>query len=270
LTGVRSKRVPSEIVSEAVDIINSSSHPRCVTALSPHAPYSTTPELLALSAQVAREKNLPIAVHVAESEQEFDMFAHAHGEMFDWLKKNGRDNSDCGLGSPFQQLERAGLVNKNLLAIHANYVEESDLKLLAGRGVSVVHCPRSHAYFQHRKFPLDEFLEAKVNVCLGTDSLATVAKNDKEELDLNLFHEMQAFARLNPSLTPHQILKMATVNGARALGLARKVGELTTGAWADLIALPFAGNLSDALPAVINFSGPVKASMIGGDCAITP
>jgi cytosine/adenosine deaminase-related metal-dependent hydrolase len=268
LTGVRSKRDPRDILDEALEKISSLNHPRCAATLSPHAPYSTSPELLRLCAHAAQDKNLRLAVHVAESDQEFEMFAHARGEMFDWLKKNGRDNSDCGLGTPLQHLERNGLVGENLLAIHANYLEETDFDLLTGQDVTVVHCPRSHKYFQHREFPLEKLLRANVNVCLGTDSLATVAQNGKEELELNLFHEMQLFARANPALPPQTILKMATINGARALDLAGKVGELSGGAFADIIAIPFSGKISAAADAVVNFSGPVRASMIGGSWAI--
>jgi aminodeoxyfutalosine deaminase len=270
LTGVRSKRDPKEILAEAVQEIDSLAHPRCTATLSPHAPYSTSPELLRLCGQAAREKRLHLAVHVAESEQEFDMFAHARGEMFDWLKRNGRDNSDCGLGTPLQHLERAGLARENLLAIHANYLEEADFDLLAKNKISVVHCPRSHDYFHHRKFPLEKLLQAGVNVCLGTDSLATVAKGEKQELELNLFHELQLFARSYPEQSPQTILKMATANGARALGLSGKVGELSGNAFADLIAIPFAGVTSDAAAAAVNFSGHVRASMIGGQWAIAP
>jgi cytosine/adenosine deaminase-related metal-dependent hydrolase len=270
LTGVRSKRDPHDILGEALGKIASLNHSRCTAMLSPHAPYSTSPDLLRLCARAAQEKNLRLAVHVAESDLEFEMFAHARGEMFDWLKKNGRDNSDCGLGTPLQHLERSGLVGENLLAIHANYLDESDFDLLARQDATVVHCPRSHQYFHHRAFPLDQLLRAKVNVCLGTDSLATVAKNGKEELDLNLFHEMQLFARANPTLPPQTILKMATMNGARALDLAGKVGELSGGSFADMIALPFSGKISDAADAVVNFSGPVRASMIAGTWAIAP
>jgi cytosine/adenosine deaminase-related metal-dependent hydrolase len=210
LTGVRSKRDPRDILDEALEKISSLNHPRCAATLSPHAPYSTSPELLRLCAHAAQDKNLRLAVHVAESDQEFEMFAHARGEMFDWLKKNGRDNSDCGLGTPLQHLERNGLVGENLLAIHANYLEETDFDLLTGQDVTVVHCPRSHKYFQHREFPLEKLLRANVNVCLGTDSLATVAQNGKEELELNLFHEMQLFARANPAL--HSIWREKLVN----------------------------------------------------------
>ncbi len=271
LTGVRPRREPAEILGEALEIIGANDHVRCSAGLSPHAPYSTTPELLRLCARTAREKGLRVAVHVAESEQEFEMFAHARGEMFDWLKRNERDNSDCGHSSPFRHLENTGLMaNDNFMAIHANYLDEADFKMLAGRRINVVHCPRSYDYFKHAKFPLEQFLAANANVCLGTDSHATGAKNEKEPLELNLFHEMQAFSRANPSVAPETILKMATVNGARALGMAGKIGELSAHAFADLIALPFTGQISDAAQAVVNGPGRVCASMIGGQWAIKP
>lgn len=270
LTSVRSKREPAEIVAEAMGKIESLAHLRCVAALSPHAPYSTSPELLRLCADAMRQKKIRVAVHVAESEQEFEMFARARGEMFDWLKRNGRDNSDCGLGSPVQHLERAGLATGTCLAVHANYLDETDFGLLSRRGVSVVHCPRSHEYFRHQKFPLDQLLSAGINVCLGTDSLATIARNADDKLELNLFQELQHLACSNPGLSPETMLMMATVNGAKALGMAGKIGELSGHAFADLITLPFAGKLQDAEDAVVNFSGPVRASMIGGRWTIPP
>jgi cytosine/adenosine deaminase-related metal-dependent hydrolase len=270
MTSVRSKREPAEILDEALAKIDSLGHRRCAAALSPHAPYSTSAELLRLCARAARDRNIHTAVHVAESRQEFEMFAHARGEMFDWLKKNGRDNSDCGLGTPFQHLDRAGLTSGNFIAIHANYLDDRDFDLLPKRGVNVVHCPRSHHYFQHETFPLEKLLVANVNVCLGTDSLATVAKNGKDNLELSLFLEMQAILRSHPGCAPETILRMATVNGARALGLAGKIGELSTFANADLIAVPFAGKILDACQAVLNFHGRVNASMIAGQWAIAP
>jgi aminodeoxyfutalosine deaminase len=270
MTSVRSKREPAEILNEAINKINSLGHRRCVAALSPHAPYSTSPDLLRLCARAAREKKLRMAVHVAESEQEFEMFTHAGGHMFDWLKKNGRDNSDCGLGTPLQHLDRNGLADSNCIAIHANYLDDRDFDLLANRNVSVVHCPRSHHYFQHKEFPVGKLLATNVNVCLGTDSLATVAKNGKEILELNLFSEMHAFSRYHPGFAPETILAMATVNGARALGLAGQVGEISSHAYADLIVVPFAGKISEAPEAVVNFHGCVRASMIAGQWAISP
>jgi cytosine/adenosine deaminase-related metal-dependent hydrolase len=271
MTGIRARRDPAEILRETAEKLASLSHPRNRTGLSPHAPYSTRPELLRLAGQLARKRRWRVCTHVAESEQEFEMFTHARGEMFDWLKRHKRDNSDCGLGTPLYHLESSGLMaNGSFMAIHANYLDETDFKRLVGRKFNVVHCPRSHEYFRHSKFPLEQLLAAKANVCLGTDSLATVAKNEKEPLELKLFHEMQAFSRANPGVTPETILKMATVNGARALGMAGKIGELCANAFADLIALPFTGPVANASAAAVNFSGRVRASMIGGQWAIAP
>src|SRR5690349_8656515 len=96
MTGVRSRREPSQILGEAANKIESLPVSRCTAGLSPHAPYSTIPELLRLSALLAREKGWALTVHVSESAEEFAMFMEARGEMFDWLKRNGRDMSDCG------------------------------------------------------------------------------------------------------------------------------------------------------------------------------
>ncbi len=270
MTGIRARRGPRAVLREAVEKIESLSHPRCRAALSPHAPYSTLPELLRLSAREARERRLRITTHVAESAQEFEMFVHASGAMHAWLKRNERELGDCGLGSPVEHLARNGMLGANLLAVHANYLGPKDAALLAGKEVSVVHCPRSHFYFKHRPFPLGKLLKAKVNVCLGTDSLATVYKTRREAPELNLFEEMRVLAAEHPGLSPKAILQMATVNGAKALGMAGRTGELAKNAFADLVTIPFAGKSSGAIEAAVNFSGHVHGSMIDGEWAIAP
>ena len=270
MTGIRARREPRAVLREAVEKIESLGHPRCRASLSPHAPYSTLPELLRLSAREARKNRWRITTHVAESAQEYEMFVHKRGAMYDWLKRNERDMSDCGLGSPVEHLARNRMLGANLLAVHANYLGRRDAVLLAERKVSVVHCPRSHFYFKHRPFPLGKLLKAGVNVCLGTDSLATVYKTPREKPELNLFGEMRALARAHPKLQPKKILQMATVNGAKALGLTGRIGELSKNAFADLIAIPFAGKRAEAFEAAVNFTGHVRASMIGGQWAIMP
>jgi cytosine/adenosine deaminase-related metal-dependent hydrolase len=270
MTGIRARREPRAVLREAVERIESLAHPRCRASLSPHAPYSTLPELLRLSAREARKNRWRITTHVAESAQEYEMFVHKRGAMYDWLKRNERDMSDCGLGSPVEHLARNRMLGANLLAVHANYLGRRDAVLLAERKVSVVHCPRSHFYFKHRPFPLGKLLKAGVNVCLGTDSLATVYKTPREKPELNLFGEMRALARAHPKLQPKKILQMATVNGAKALGLTGRIGELSKNAFADLIAIPFAGKRAEAFEAAVNFTGHVRASMIGGQWAIMP
>jgi len=270
MTGVRCRRNPHLVLEEALRCIEALPNGRCRAGLSPHAPYSTMPELVRLSARTARERQWPLAIHVSESDLEFEMFTRARGEMFHWLRRNERDMSDCGLGSPVRHLERCDGLTENLLAVHVNYLARGDAQILAKHHVSVVHCPRSHAYFRHRAFPYERLARAGVNVCLGSDSLATVLRPRREDIRLNMFDEMRAFAKAHPRVAASRILNMATRHGARALGLAGKIGELSPGAHADLIAIPFRDGKSEAVRAVIEHEGDVSASMIDGEWAIAP
>jgi cytosine/adenosine deaminase-related metal-dependent hydrolase len=237
--------------------------------LSPHAPYTTTHDLLELAAAAAERHRWRLMTHVAESEEEFEMFMYRHGPMFDWLKGQ-RDMSDCGLGSPVQHLERCGYLDQKLLAVHVNYLWRHDAGILANSRASVVHCPRSHAYFRHLKFPRAELAQAGVNLCLGTDSLATVRKTPGEPLELSLFAEMQGIAAEAPALPPEEILKLATLNPARALAQSGLLGELTENACADLIALNYGGSAKDVFGAIVHHHDSVEASMINGRWAVPP
>jgi cytosine/adenosine deaminase-related metal-dependent hydrolase len=147
---------------------------------------------------------------------------------------------------------------------------DGDATLLAKNKTHVVHCPRSHDYFKHPPFQRQRLANAGVNLCLGTDSLATVRKTGKAKPELDLFAEMRVLAEKDKTISPPELLQMATVNGARALGLAGKIGELAANAFADLIALPFTGKFPRAHEAVLEHSGNVAASMIEGRWAIPP
>ncbi len=264
MTGIRARREPEAILREAVEKIDSLTHARCSASLSPHAPYSTLPELLRSSARLARARRWTVCTHMAESEQEFEMFKHARGAMYDWLQRNHRDNSDCGLGSPVEHLARNKMLGKNLIAVHANVLARGDATLLGKHQVNVVHCPNSHAYFRHPPFQRERLAAAGVNLCLGTDSLATVRVVEKQKPELNLFAEMRALAARDKAVSAEEVLQMATVNGARALGRKGQMGELSVGAFADLIALPAATGGKDVYEVVLEHAGPVHASMIDG------
>jgi aminodeoxyfutalosine deaminase len=269
MTGVRSKRPPGEILREAIDKIASLPPEASWAGLSPHALYSTTPELVRLASEAARERHWTVATHLAESAEEFEMFTAGSGPMFDWL--NGqRDMTDCGSGSPVRCADRHGLLSENLLAVHVNYLAEGDAALLARSGTSVVHCPRSHAYFGHEPFPRKKLEAAGVNICLGTDSLASVQMRGREPAELNMPAEMQALAGRDPSLSPKAIVRMATINTAWALGLRGRLGELSPNALADLVAIPSAGNARKAYDQILQQNGPASAVMIGGRWVIEP
>jgi aminodeoxyfutalosine deaminase len=270
MTGIRARRDPQDILREAVEKMDSLTHARCSASLSPHAPYSTLPKLLRLSASLARKKGRRITTHIAESEEEFEMFTRARGKMFDWLKRNERDNSDCGLGSPVKHFARHKMLGENLIAAHVNLLAHGDAKLLGKHRVHVVHCPRSHNYFKHPLFLRERLANACVNLCLGTDSLATTRKIGKQKPELNMFDEMRQLAASDKTISPQEILQMATINGARALGLLGQAGEISKNTFADLIAIPFDGKIVEAYDAVPAHTGNVSASMIDGRWAMPP
>lgn len=270
MTGVRSRRDPRAIVEDAISIIDSLPPGRSRAGLSPHAPYSTTPELLRLAKEASQNRNWWLTTHLAESREEFEMFTQAAGVLHDWLARNERNMSDCGHGSPVRHLHELGYLSAQLLAVHVNCLAEGDAELLSSTGSHVVHCPQSHSFFAHPEFPLAKLQQVGVNLCLGTDSLASTRKRNVRKLELNLFDEMREFSAAHPDVHASSIIEMATVNGARALGQAGQIGELSPEALADLIALPFAGSLEECAAAVVQHRGPVAASMIDGEWAIAP
>jgi cytosine/adenosine deaminase-related metal-dependent hydrolase len=242
---------------------------RFSAGLSPHAPYSTTRHLVEASQRAGYQLNLRLTTHVAESQDEFDMFMYRRGPLFHWL--NGqRDLADCGQGSPVQWLENAGLLNERFLAVHVNYLWDFDARRIGRSGASVVHCPSSHAYFGHHRFPRRELSEAGVNLALGTDSLASTARPRHGAPVLSMFAEMQVMAAHSSDLAPAELLRMATLNGARALGHLGELGEISPGAVADLIAVPCAVEGAAAEETVVQHRGTVSASMIGGCWKISP
>jgi cytosine/adenosine deaminase-related metal-dependent hydrolase len=260
MTGVASGCRPAQILSEALK------HSSRLTiedrrskieniGLSPHALYSTVPELLRLIAR--RSRKLRVTMHVAESTEEMAMFSRRKGELFEWLSRV-RDMSDCGGVTPVEAVRRAGLLGPNFLAVHANYLTNDDVAILTRSKASVVHCPSSHAYFGHARFPYEKLARAGVNLCVGTDSMASM-----RERELNMLTEMQQFARIHPNVLPAKVLCMATLNGARALGMEGKIGELKRGAFADLIAIPFTGRAIDAETCIL-YGTAVSMVMVDG------
>ncbi len=263
MTDVKSRRGPAGILGEAAVKIRSLARAGGWAGLSPHAPYSTSPALLRRAAALARRRRWRVAMHVAESSEEHQMYVQRSGPMFDWLK-NQRDMSDCGGRSPVQQVRQCGLLGPNFLAIHANYVDSADIAALARSGSSVAHCPRSHAYFGHAPFPYAKLAAAGINVALGTDSLASMRASRRAKPELNMFAEMRAFCAAHPQVAPETVVRLATHNGARALGWERRLGGIFENALADLIAVPFEGKAEEAWAAVVNHNGEVAAAMIDG------
>ncbi len=254
----RAQSDTAQAVADATNWIASHKPPRGHAGLSPHAPYTTNPVLL----EACAARDLPMAMHLAESAEEDEMFRQGSGPLYEWLAAAGREMADCGRGSPIAHAHRSGLLSENLIAIHGNYLDDDDIHLLAENHVSLVHCPRSHAYFGHAPFRAEALRTAGVNLCLGTDSLATMRAGDAE---LSLFEELRAYCEAFPDLADLEtLLQCVTVNPARALGMAGQVGELAVDAFADLMTLPFDGPIEFAMEAIVNHAGPAQRVMLYG------
>ena len=131
--------------------------------------------------------------------------------------------------SSLQFLAAQNLLSQRILAIHCNYVDENDIELISQNQMSVVHCPSSHAYFSHQRFPLEKLVEKKINIALGTDSLASGNS-------LSMLDQIRLARRNYLGITAEEWLKIATLGGAKALKMDSEIGSITVGKKADFIA----------------------------------
>jgi cytosine/adenosine deaminase-related metal-dependent hydrolase len=208
-----------------------------ITGLSPHAPYSTAPEVYREAIAYCRERRLPICTHLAETPAEAEFLAHGTGPFRKLLEERSLwdgsfDPPGC---SPVQYAEALGLLDCRPLLAHGNYLSDEDIALLARRGCRVVYCPRTHRFFEHAPHRYRDLLAAGVNVCLGTDSLASSPS-------LSILDELRYLRDIDGDSPDCLLLEMATIRGARALGLESELGSLEPGKRADLLVLPLAAD----------------------------
>jgi len=196
--------------------------PLLSTAFAPHAPYTVDDDALKRLRVLANELDVPVHMHVHETAREVAESEEQHGMR------------------PLARLRQLDLLNSSLLAVHMTQLTEQEIADCAEAGSSVLHCPESNLKLASGYCPVPALLNAGVNVALGTDGAAS-------NNDLDMFGEMRTAALLakhetgDPSALPAATaLAMATINGARALGLAEETGSLVPGKWADLAAVDLA------------------------------
>lgn len=198
--------------------------------ISPHAPYTVHPDLLQKLVAIASARRLPVAMHLAESIEELQLLRDGAGPFRELLEDRSMWDGDAiPRGSrPLDYLRQLAEAPR-ALAIHGNYFDSDEIAFVAARRerLSVVYCPRTHAYFQHPPYPLPAMLRAGVRVVLGTDSRAS-------NPDLNLLGEIQFAAARFPKLDSAVLVRMATLDAAEALGLGQAAGSLAPGKRADL------------------------------------
>ncbi len=215
---------PEEYLSKGLALHDSyREHPLIRTAFAPHAPYTVSDGPLERIRVYADELDIPINIHLHETAQ----------EVSESLEKTGL--------RPLARLDRLGLLTPNLLAVHMTQLLDEEIALLAARGVHVIHCPESNMKLASGFCPLAKLDAAGVNVALGTDGAAS--NNDQD-----MFSEMRSAALTakavagDSSVIPAaRVLRMATLNGARALGLEAELGSISPGKWADLTAVDLSG-----------------------------
>ncbi len=190
-------------------------------AFAPHAPYTVSASALERIGRLADDMDLPIHIHVHETAAEVARFQAEHG---------------C---RPLERLEQLGLLSARLLAVHMTQLEPTEIERLAQAGAHVAHCPESNLKLASGFCPAGRLDNAGVNVAIGTDGAAS-------NNDLDLFGELRVAALLGKAvagdaaaLPAARVLRMATLGGARALGLETEIGSLTPGKAADIVAVDF-------------------------------
>ena len=215
--------------AEVIQRVDSSDAP----GISPHAPYTVNPQLLERLVEVASQRDLPIAMHLAESREELQLLADGSGPFQELLEERSMWDPDAITRGTtilhyLQMLSRA----PRSIVVHGNYLAEEEIDFLAKHHhrMSLIYCPRTHAYFDHDEYPLRYLLDAGVHVALGTDSRASSP-------DLSLLEEMR-YAWRTHSINPVEALRLGTESGAACLGLSDMLGTITPGKRANLITLP--------------------------------
>lgn len=229
--------------------------------LSPHALYSTTPALRAALRRLREAGPWPAAIHAAECAEEVTLVREGDGPLWEGLlRPRGIPRpAPSGMG-PLALLEAEGWLSPGTLVIHATQAEPADGARLARAGAAVACCPRSNAALGVGAAPLAALEQAGVRIGLGTDSLASVPS-------LSLWDEVRAARLLLPGRPAREWLRMLTLGGAEALGLADRIGSLTPGKAADCIAVRGAfGPHEDPEVALLETASEeaVSFGMVGG------
>jgi 5-methylthioadenosine/S-adenosylhomocysteine deaminase len=187
--------------------------------LAPHAPYTVSDRTFERIVTLASQLDIPVHTHLHETRAEIEESMKLHGKR------------------PLQRLHELGLTGSNLIAAHGVHLDADEMALLAEQGVTIAHCPTSNMKLASGIAPIAAAMKQGVNVGLGTDGAAS---NNR----LDMFQEMRhaallgKVAAMDASVLPaHEVLKMATLNGARALGMGDRIGSLQPGKMADLCAV---------------------------------
>ncbi len=251
----------NERLNQALIAAESLGNGHLQAGLSPHAPYTTGEVNLPLIRDVAASRGLPLAVHLSESQAETDFIFDTSGPLADELypfvgwQQHLTPPRHC---SSTELLDRFGLLTSATLAVHCVHVTLADAQLLKQRGVTICLCPRSNDRLDVGRAPLALFRKLGIPLALGTDSLAS---NDS----ISLWDEMRfALDLFAGELSPADIFRMVTSDGAAALGLSDRIGSLEVGKRADFQIIRYVGLEENGLLERVIGQGRIADVCIGG------
>jgi cytosine/adenosine deaminase-related metal-dependent hydrolase len=231
-----------------------------IHGISPHAPYSVRPDLFEALVALAAQWQSPLAIHLAETREELQLLRDGTGPLADLFRETGfwREGVIPRGMRPIDYLRPLASIRRALV-IHGNYLVDAELDFVCSHpNFSLVYCPRTHAYFHHAPHPWRILLERGGRLALGTDSRAS-------NPDLSLWREVQYLRQQSPDIAPVRLLELATIAGARALGLEERTGTIAAGKAADLVVVSLGNEArSDPYAALLHPETRVQATLRDG------
>lgn len=237
-----------ETTTEFVNKYHNTADGRVTTAISPHAPYTTTPDVLKWVREESNKRGMPIHIHVSETKKEIDDIVELYGMR------------------PFEYLEDLGFLGSDVIAAHSVHLSENEIDIIKKYDVKISHNPASNMKLASGVSPVDTMLKKGITVSLGTDGAAS-------NNNLNMFEDMKIAALLQKvhnydatALPAQKVFEMATINGAKTLGMEDKIGSIDIGKKADLVLLDTKSNY---FTPNVNPLSHIVYSSVGGEVSTT-
>jgi len=203
---------------------------KCRPGFGIHSLFSCSADLIKSVIDSNSDFKIPFSMNLDESEEEWKLYIEQNNRLFERLCRKHNYSGKEKYGNPITFLDKNKMLPEFCMLTHCNHLEKSTAEILSNKNISIVHCPRSNTFFGHTVFPYELCFNYGINVCLGTDSLAS---NE----NLNMFEEMAEFKRIYPQVICEDILEMTTVNGAKALRRENSLGKIKENFLADIIGI---------------------------------
>ena len=223
------------------------------------SPWSVSQALCQEAIALAGRRNWLVGMHLAETEAERQYMLHRLGQLIEYRRRQGATEApdDAFRGTPINYARAVGLLDIPALLIHLSRIDDEDIHLLSQGRATVVYCPRANKFWGRGAHRYADMVAAGVNVALGTETLAANANMD-------MIDEMRQL-RFDGKVDVNTILRIATLNGAKALGWDDRIGTLTPGKQADWVAVQLGPNPGNPIESMLTLGGKVLETAIAGE-----